>query len=273
MEVERVDQVELGQVRDVDAHRLRAADLDRVAGVVERRAVDCVEVVLAVAVRVEGVHDHDELLRGRARLGRVDDERAVEALVDVLLQRRGVAVVEVHPVRPRRELVREAAARVHDLEDAVHVGRVDAVEVDRVRVRAGVAKVDAEQVVLGHADHRAGHRAVVRPRGIDDALGDLDLPILREQRVLADAARLVRQGRGRVGEGVEVVRARPGPGPPRRSSPRGPAAWCRCPGASPRASRPPASAMPANGAAATTGAAPTISCRRLTPRDLDTSKS
>ena len=42
-----------------------------------------------------------------------------------------------------------------DLEDAVHVRRVDAVEVDRVRVRAGVDEVDAQQVALGGADHRA----------------------------------------------------------------------------------------------------------------------
>src|SRR5512134_286345 len=87
VEVEGVDQVELGQVGQVDAHGLRAPDLDRIARVVERRAVDRVEVVLAVAVGVEGVHHHHQLLRGGPRLGRVDDEGAVEALVDVLLQR------------------------------------------------------------------------------------------------------------------------------------------------------------------------------------------
>ncbi len=107
VQVERVDQVELGEVREVDPHRLRPADADRVLGEVEREPVDRVEVVLAVAVGVEAVHHHDELLRGLARLGRVDDERAVQALVDVLLQRGRVAVVELHPVGPGGELVRE----------------------------------------------------------------------------------------------------------------------------------------------------------------------
>ena len=135
VEVERVDQVELGQVREVDAHELAPPHPDRVARVVERAAVDRVEVVLAVAVGVVAVHHHHELARGLARLLRVDDEGAVEALVDVLLERRRVAVVEVEARRARRELVRELLAGPDDLEDAVHVRRVDAVEVDRVRVR------------------------------------------------------------------------------------------------------------------------------------------
>ena len=84
--------------------------------------------------------------------------------MDVLLQRRRVAVVELHPPRLRRELVRELAAGRDDLEDAVHVRGMDAVEVDRVRVRALVAKVHAQEVVLGRADHGTGRRAVVRPR-------------------------------------------------------------------------------------------------------------
>ena len=50
-----------------------------------------------------------------------------------------MAVVELHPVGARRKLVGERLAGRDDLEDAVHVGRVDAVEVDRVRVRAAVA--------------------------------------------------------------------------------------------------------------------------------------
>ena len=56
--------------------------------------------------------------------------------MDVLLERRRVAVVELHPVGARRELVRERVAGEDGLEDAVHAARVDPVEVDRVRVRA-----------------------------------------------------------------------------------------------------------------------------------------
>ena len=62
-----------------------------------------------------------------------------------------------------------------DLEDAVHVGRVDAVEVDRVRVRAAVRELHAQKVVLGRADDGARARAVVRPGGEGDALRHLDL--------------------------------------------------------------------------------------------------
>ena len=68
----------------------------------------------------------------------VDDERAVQALGDVLGQRPHVAVVEVQPGRQGVELVDGAPARLDlagaDARHAVHLRRVDAVEVDRVRV-------------------------------------------------------------------------------------------------------------------------------------------
>jgi hypothetical protein len=205
VEVQRVDRIELGQVREVDPNRLRPADADRVLRVVEGGAVDAVEVVLAVAVGVEAGEDHHELLRRRPRLGRVDDERAVQPLGDVLLQRRRVAVVEVHPVGARRELVRERPARLDDLEDAVHVRRMDAVEVNRVRVRAAVCERDAQPVALRRADHRPRDGAIVRPGREEDSLGDLDLPVDRGERVLAHAAGPVRERRRRTKERVEVV--------------------------------------------------------------------
>src|SRR4029453_15508215 len=150
--------------------------LDRVLRVIEGAPVDRVEVVLSVAVRVVAVHDHDQLARGRPRLLRIDDERAVKALVDVLLERSRVAVVELHPVRPRAELVRERGPWVDGLEDAVHPARMNAVEVDRVRVRSLVREVDAQEVVLSGADDRAGDRTVVGPRVEEHALAD---PALR----------------------------------------------------------------------------------------------
>ena len=143
---------------------------------------------------------------GEARA--VDDERPVEALVDVLLQRRRVAVVEVHPVGACGELVREAAAGLTiSKTPSMSAGWIPWKWIG-VRVRAPVAKVDAEEVALGRAVSAPG-RAVVRPGREEDALGDLDLVVLRHQRVLADAAGLVRQHRRRIGQRVEVVWARP----------------------------------------------------------------
>src|SRR5207247_6254039 len=102
----------------------------------------------------------------------VDDERAVEALRNVLLERRRMAVIELHAVGTGWKLVRVAAARFDDLEDAVHVRGVDPVEVDRVRVRACVRQVDSQQIALRRSDHGSATRAVVRPGGADEAFGD-----------------------------------------------------------------------------------------------------
>ena len=84
---------------------------------------------------------------------------------------------------------------------------MDAVEVDGVRVRAPVFELDAEDVVLGRPDDGAGNGAVVCPGGVEDALGDLDLPVLRRQGVLANPPRLVREGCRWIGQRVEVVRS------------------------------------------------------------------
>ena len=240
MDVERVDQVELREVREVDAHELPALHADRVLRVVEGQAVDRVEVVLAVAVRVVAVHHHHQLAGGRARLGRVDDQRAVEALLDVLLERRRVAVVEVHAVRVRLELVRERASGRDDLEDAVHVRGVDAVEVDRVRVRAVVGELDAEDVALGCAQHRPGHSAVVRPRGVGDSLRHLDLAVLRDERVLAHPPGLCGERLRRDEQRVEVVGAARRRNARRRPSTHGPCARAggRCGSTSRRRRRP-----------------------------------
>ena len=143
---------------EVEADELGALDPNRIARVVERAAVDRVEVVRPVGVGVVAVHHHHELLRGSARLLRIDDQSAVEPLVNVLLERRRVTVVELHPVRLRLELVGELAAGRHDLEDAVHGRRMDPVEVDRVRVRSSVDELDAKDVALGGAEHRARER-------------------------------------------------------------------------------------------------------------------
>ena len=74
--------------------------------------------------------------------------------------------------------------RLDDLEDAVHVGGVDTVEVDRVRMLAAVREPDTQRVSLRHPDDRARNGAVVRPGGERDALRDLDLRVDRGQLVV-----------------------------------------------------------------------------------------
>ncbi len=109
MQMERVDRVELGDVDQVHAHQITDPHRDRVHLVVECHRVDRVHLVIAVKVRIEAVHHHHHLVEGMIRRQRlvgigvdlgpparwVDDERAVQALVDVALQRQGMAVVQV----------------------------------------------------------------------------------------------------------------------------------------------------------------------------------
>jgi hypothetical protein len=116
------------------------------------------------------------------------------------------AVVEVKAGRARRELVDEFLARAYDLEHPVHVCRVDAMEVNCVRVGAAVHEPHPERVVFRRPDHRAGHGAVVCPGRKEHARGDLDLPVDRCEGVLAHASRPVRLRRGRTEKSVEVVR-------------------------------------------------------------------
>ena len=89
-------------------------------------------------------------------------------------ERRGVAVVEVEPERPGVELVGErlagldqpAADLLAEARHAVHLRGVDAVEVDRVRVRAAVAEADPQPVSVDAAERRPGDAAVERPGGV-----------------------------------------------------------------------------------------------------------
>ena len=107
--------------------------------------------------------------------------------MDVPLQRHRVAVIEVQAERLGVELVDEPRAR-HDLvlgQRAVHLGRMPAVKVDRVRMRALVQELDADAIAFGRADRRAGHLAVVGPGRKEHAGRDLDLAIDGDDLVLA----------------------------------------------------------------------------------------
>ena len=125
-------------------------------------------------------------------LGRIgiDDVGAVEPLVDVALQRRRVAVVEVAAEGLGLELVGEllpdldlAAA---DAGHAVLEGAVDAVEVHGVGVGAGVGEVDAQPIPLVGAQRRSRHLPVVGPGREEDAGRDLDLLVVGGDLPLAD---------------------------------------------------------------------------------------
>ena len=156
----------------------------------EGDGIDGIEVVGAVEVHVEAAHHHDELMIGVwPALLRVDDERAVEALGDVLGQRRGVAVVEVQAERLGVELVDEPFARIDQpgggVEDAIHAGGMDAMEVDAVRVRAAVDESDAHAVALTRANRRTRDATVVGPGGELDTRDDLDGFVEGVERVLA----------------------------------------------------------------------------------------
>jgi hypothetical protein len=62
---------------------------------------------------------------------------------------------------------------------------MDAVEVDRVRMAAGVDEADAQEVALARSQRRARHAGVVRPGGVLDARNDLDLLVGRDELPLA----------------------------------------------------------------------------------------
>ena len=130
---------------------------------------------------------------GAAVLG-VDDERAVEALGDVLGQRPDVAVVEVQAERLRRR-TRRPCVSPGAICPAPSPGtpsisaRVDAVEVDRVRVRGAVDERDPQPLALAAAQRRAGDAAVVGPGRELDAGRDLDLLVDRRSASTRAATR------------------------------------------------------------------------------------
>ena len=215
VEVERVDRVELGHVDQVDAHQLADLQRDRVVVVVARQPVDGVELVGLVVVGVEAVEHHGQLFGRGPRLRRVDDHHSVEPAGHVLVERLDVAVVGVHAEGLGGEGVGAGAAHRDDLEDAVLVAGMDAVEVDGVRVPALVDQGDVDRVALGHPEHRARDGAVVGPAVPLHALGDVDHLLLDVEREVLDAPGLGRERRRRMQQvqaGLLGVRDRAGEG-------------------------------------------------------------
>src|SRR5215211_4707354 len=184
--VEAVYEVELEHVYHIDPDELTLAYLYGVLPVEEGHSVHGVDLVGGVEVGVEAVHDHDQLVGFFAPLFGIHDERPVEPLLDVLPQGRDVAVVEVHPERLGVELVDELLSGPHELEDTVHVRRVEPVEVDRVRVRILVLEHHTHPIPLGSPQRRPRHLPVVGPRRVHHPRRDLDLHRLGHELVLPD---------------------------------------------------------------------------------------
>ena len=127
-------------------------------------------------------------------------------------------MIEVDAERFGGELV---GVRVADLDiaaadpgHAVVVGAVDAVEVHRVRVAAGIDEVDAEEIALVGAQGRTRHAAVVGPGREKDARRDLDLLVVGDDLPLAHD-RAVGAGLGHravveIGQDIDGVPAEPG---------------------------------------------------------------
>src|ERR671916_618168 len=184
--VEAVYEVELEHVDRVHPDQTPLLYLYGMTLVVEGDGVDGVDFVGGVEVGVEAVHDHDHLVGlGTAFFG-VYDEGPVETFFDVLPERRRVAVVEMQPGRLGVELVHEFLTRPYELEDSIHVGRVEAVEVDGEGMRAVVLEADAQPFPLLGPQGGTGNLPVVGPGRIYDARSDFYLGILRRQLELPD---------------------------------------------------------------------------------------
>ncbi len=123
----------------------------------------------------------------------VDDKSAVEPLVDVAFQRDRMAVVKVRPKWLGVELVGEFLAR-SDLAGAghtVHARRMDAVEVDGVRVAARVGEAHADTLALGAAQRWSRDAPVIGPRGEVDPRRHLDVAVDGGDLVLAQCLPVV----------------------------------------------------------------------------------
>src|SRR5690606_19124176 len=110
----------------------------------------------------------------RLKVGRVDDDRAVHAVADVLQHGRGRTVVHPGTGFLRAEPVGEALARIDRAHRLVR-GETAGVEVDAVAHRAVVDEGHGEHVADLAAQHRAGDVAAERPHALPHPGGDLQL--------------------------------------------------------------------------------------------------
>src|SRR5829696_2309231 len=184
--VEAVYEVELEHVDRVHPDQTALLYVYGMALVVKGNGVNGVDFVGGVEVGVEAVHDHDHLVGLWTAFFGVYDEGPVETFFDVLPERRCVAMVEMQPGRFGVELVDELLPRPYELENPVHVGRVEPVKVDGVRVRTVVLEAYAQPLPLRGPQGGTGNLPVVCPGRIHDAGSDLYLGLLRRQLELPD---------------------------------------------------------------------------------------
>ncbi len=109
-----------------------------------------------------------------------------------------VAVVEMHAEGLGVELVDEALAGLDQARPrsryAIHLERVDAMKVDRMRMVAGIAKVDPNPVPFRAAQSRSWNAAIVGPGREFDARYDLDGLVHRRNAIFAQCLPVLQRG-------------------------------------------------------------------------------
>ena len=113
-----VNQIELSQVHKINTDKLSYLHADWVVHVMMSHCIDRVHLVLSIEVGIEAIHYHDELVRWFAvnhtvHFLWVNDERAVQAFVNVTPQWRGVTVVKVCTERLSIKFVHKALTGPH----------------------------------------------------------------------------------------------------------------------------------------------------------------
>src|SRR5688572_26512888 len=183
--VERVQQIELGHIHHVRPYQLSLADPNRVLLVVKGHRIDGVDLILLIEVRIEPIHHHHQLAGCGAAGLRIYDEGTVQALMDVALDGHCMAVVQVQAKGLRVEFVDVAPTGAYRFECPIHVRWMHAMEVDAVSMTAAVGKPHPDPVPLGAADRRPGNLTVIGPCRVEHPGSNLYLAIFGNKLVLA----------------------------------------------------------------------------------------
>src|SRR3989344_9209346 len=187
--MEGVYWVKLDGVYNIQAHELALLHLNWIAVVVERLGIYGIGFVLAVKVRVKGIHNHDKFLRS-LRAGvifGIDKIRTIKAMIEMLRDGKGMAVIEMQTKWGSLEFVGEAFAGQYEIvgHRAIHFRRMETVEVHRVWFGTIVCEIDTNEVAFGGADCGAWHLSVVCPRRKYHTGSNFDVLIFRSYPIFA----------------------------------------------------------------------------------------